>query len=164
MSAAAFFVLINLINLANVKVFGEAEFWFAIIKVVAIVGMIALGSYLLVSGTGGPQAGDIVGAVTQFAEYHISVLAQSGDCPHVQLEAADHRRRQQRLDGAVRCADLAPPIAGLEVRMRDDLTGQVVPRIADTGGVGDPLDIVEFALCAPGSDGGVKLVAVHAAI
>ena len=37
-SAAAFFVLINLINLTNVKVFGEAEFWFAIIKVVAIVG------------------------------------------------------------------------------------------------------------------------------
>ncbi len=55
-SAAGFFVLINLINLANVKVFGEAEFWFAIIKVVAIVGMIALGSYLLVSGDGGPQA------------------------------------------------------------------------------------------------------------
>ena len=55
-SAAAFFVLINVINLANVKVFGEAEFWFAIIKVVAIVGMIALGSYLLVSGSGGPQA------------------------------------------------------------------------------------------------------------
>lgn len=55
-SAAAFFVLINVINLANVKVFGEAEFWFAIIKVVAIIGMIALGSYLLVSGTGGPQA------------------------------------------------------------------------------------------------------------
>ena len=55
-SAAVFFVLINAINLANVKVFGEAEFWFAIIKVVAIVGMIALGSYLLVSGSGGPQA------------------------------------------------------------------------------------------------------------
>lgn len=55
-SAAVFFVMINVINLANVKVFGEAEFWFAIIKVVAILGMIALGSYLLVSGSGGPQA------------------------------------------------------------------------------------------------------------
>jgi len=55
-SAAVFFVMINAINLANVKVFGEAEFWFAIIKVVAILGMIALGSYLLVSGSGGPQA------------------------------------------------------------------------------------------------------------
>jgi len=55
-SAAVFFVMINVINLANVKVFGEAEFWFAIIKVAAIIGMIALGSYLLVSGHGGPQA------------------------------------------------------------------------------------------------------------
>ncbi len=55
-TAAAFFLLINAINLTNVKVFGEAEFWFAIIKVVAIIGMIALGSYLLVSGKGGPQA------------------------------------------------------------------------------------------------------------
>ncbi|MDU9389102.1 amino acid permease [Pseudomonas sp. zfem002] len=55
-SAAAFFILINVINLANVKVFGEAEFWFAIIKVLAIVGMIGLGSYLLVSGNGGPDA------------------------------------------------------------------------------------------------------------
>lgn len=37
-SAAAFFILINAINLTNVKVFGETEFWFAIIKVVAIIG------------------------------------------------------------------------------------------------------------------------------
>lgn len=55
-TAAAFFVLINLINLVNVKAFGETEFWFAIIKVVAIIGMILLGGYLLVSGTGGEQA------------------------------------------------------------------------------------------------------------
>ena len=55
-SAAVFFVLVNLINTLNVKIFGEMEFWFAIIKVVAIVGMIALGCYMLFSGTGGPQA------------------------------------------------------------------------------------------------------------
>ena len=55
-TAAAFFVLINLINLSNVKAFGETEFWFAIIKVAAIIGMILLGGYLLVSGTGGEQA------------------------------------------------------------------------------------------------------------
>ncbi|KIV72154.1 Aromatic amino acid transport protein AroP [Pseudomonas sp. FeS53a] len=55
-TAAVFFVLINLINLANVRVFGETEFWFALIKVVAIIGMIILGLYLLVSGTGGEQA------------------------------------------------------------------------------------------------------------
>lgn len=56
-TAAAFFILINLINLSNVKAFGEAEFWFAIIKVGAILGMIALGLFLLLSGRGGEQAG-----------------------------------------------------------------------------------------------------------
>ncbi|MDH0334911.1 amino acid permease [Pseudomonas otitidis] len=55
-TAAAFFVLVNAINLANVKLFGEAEFWFAMIKVVAIVGMIILGCWLLFSGNGGEQA------------------------------------------------------------------------------------------------------------
>ena len=55
-TALAFFALINLINLCNVKAFGEAEFWFAIIKVGAILGMIALGLYLLISGAGGEQA------------------------------------------------------------------------------------------------------------
>jgi aromatic amino acid transport protein AroP len=55
-TAAAFFVLINAINLVNVKAFGETEFWFAIIKVVAIIGMILLGCYLLFSGAGGEQA------------------------------------------------------------------------------------------------------------
>ncbi|BCG26090.1 aromatic amino acid transporter AroP [Pseudomonas tohonis] len=55
-TAAAFFVLVNAINLANVKLFGEAEFWFAMIKVVAIVGMIVLGCWLLFSGSGGEQA------------------------------------------------------------------------------------------------------------
>jgi aromatic amino acid transport protein AroP len=55
-TAAAFFVLINAINLTNVKAFGETEFWFAIIKVAAILGMIGLGVYLLASGGGGEQA------------------------------------------------------------------------------------------------------------
>lgn len=45
-SAAVFFLLINAINLTNVKVYGEMEFWFAIIKVAAIIGMIAFGCYL----------------------------------------------------------------------------------------------------------------------
>ncbi|ACT05514.1 amino acid permease-associated region [Dickeya chrysanthemi Ech1591] len=55
-SAAVFFVVINAINLANVKMYGELEFWFAIIKVVAIIGMIAFGGWLLLSGHGGPEA------------------------------------------------------------------------------------------------------------
>jgi aromatic amino acid transport protein AroP len=56
MSALAFFVLINGVNLLHVKLFGEMEFWFAIIKVAAILGMIGFGIYLLASGNGGPQA------------------------------------------------------------------------------------------------------------
>ncbi|BCL77046.1 aromatic amino acid transporter AroP [Jeongeupia sp. HS-3] len=56
LSALMFFAVINAINLANVKFYGEAEFWFAIIKVVAVIGMIVFGGYLLISGTGGPQA------------------------------------------------------------------------------------------------------------
>lgn len=55
-SALVFFVLINAINLTNVKVYGEMEFWFSIIKVVAIVGMIVFGAWLLASGHGGPEA------------------------------------------------------------------------------------------------------------
>ena len=53
---AMFFVVINAINLTNVKVFGEMEFWFAIIKVIAVVAMIIFGAWLLFSGNGGPQA------------------------------------------------------------------------------------------------------------
>jgi aromatic amino acid transport protein AroP len=55
-TAAVFFVLINLINLTRVSWFGEAEFWFAIVKVVAIIGMIVFGGYLLFSDAGGSQA------------------------------------------------------------------------------------------------------------
>lgn len=54
-SALAFFVVINVINLLHVKLFGEMEFWFSIIKVAAIVSMILFGLWLLFSGSGGPQ-------------------------------------------------------------------------------------------------------------
>ena len=56
--AAFFFVLINGLNLLAVKVYGEAEFWFAVIKVTAVVMMIALGAWLLFGPT--PPAGAAV--------------------------------------------------------------------------------------------------------
>jgi aromatic amino acid transport protein AroP len=56
-TALVFFVLINSISLVNVKAFGEMEFWFAVIKVVAVIGMILFGGYLLATGTAGPDAG-----------------------------------------------------------------------------------------------------------
>ncbi len=69
-SALVFFLLINAVNLSNVKMYGELEFWFAIIKVVAIIGMILFGGYLLFSGNGGPEA-----SVT-------NLWAQGGFFPH----------------------------------------------------------------------------------
>ncbi|AKC31919.1 amino acid permease [Candidatus Pantoea carbekii] len=55
-TAAIFFIIINTINMNNVKTFGETEFWFALIKIIAVISMIVFGSWLLVSGNGGPQA------------------------------------------------------------------------------------------------------------
>ncbi|TWY77369.1 amino acid permease [Klebsiella pneumoniae] len=51
--AAAFFIIINAVNLVNVRLYGEAEFWFALIKVLAIIGMIAFGLWMLFGGHGG---------------------------------------------------------------------------------------------------------------
>jgi aromatic amino acid transport protein AroP len=56
-SALGFFVLVNLLSLLNVKAFGELEFWFAVVKVAAVVGMIVFGLYLLIGGGAGPEAG-----------------------------------------------------------------------------------------------------------
>ena len=66
-TTAFFFLLINAINLAQVGVFGEMEFWFASIKVVAIIAMILLGAFLLCSGHGGPEAG--VGNLWQYGGF-----------------------------------------------------------------------------------------------
>lgn len=56
LSALGFFIFINVINLLHVKLFGEMEFWLAIIKVGAIIAMIAFGAYLLTSGSGHGQS------------------------------------------------------------------------------------------------------------
>ncbi len=55
-SSLFFFLVINALNLTSVKVYGEVEFWFSIVKVVAIIAMIIFGVYLLFSGHGGEQA------------------------------------------------------------------------------------------------------------
>ena len=55
-SALGFFVLINAINLLHAKVFGETEFLFSMIKILAIIGMIGYGAWLLASGHGGAHA------------------------------------------------------------------------------------------------------------
>lgn len=51
-SALVCLVAVTLINTMNVKAYGEFEFWFAIIKVLAIIGMILFGIALIVFGVG----------------------------------------------------------------------------------------------------------------
>jgi len=50
MAALAFMLFFTAINLLGVKNFGEFEFWFAILKVAAILGFIAIGAALLLGG------------------------------------------------------------------------------------------------------------------
>lgn len=49
---AALFVLINAVNLLNVKLFGELEFWGSFIKVAALGLMILFGLMMILFGTG----------------------------------------------------------------------------------------------------------------
>ena len=48
-SAAVFLVVIAALNLMGVSKFGEFEFWFAIIKIVAVIAMILGGLYVIVA-------------------------------------------------------------------------------------------------------------------
>ena len=57
LTALIVLVVITGINLVNVKMYGEFEFWFAIIKVLAVIGMIVLGLVLIFSGKAGQASG-----------------------------------------------------------------------------------------------------------
>lgn len=109
-SAALFFVLINLINLVNVRLYGETEFWFAIIKVVAIVGMIVFGAWLLVSGNGGPQA-SITNLWQQGGFMPHGFRAGDGDGGHhVLVRRAGNGRHHRGGSRRSAAAFLKPPI------------------------------------------------------
>lgn len=51
-SALIFLIIVNAINFSTVKVFGEVEFWFSIIKISAIISMMIFGLYILFLDTG----------------------------------------------------------------------------------------------------------------
>lgn len=48
-SVLTFFIIITVVNLGNVRFYGESEFWLSIIKVTAVVSMIIFGLYLLLT-------------------------------------------------------------------------------------------------------------------
>ncbi len=53
--------LIGALNLCNVKVFGETEFWLSILKVSAIVAMIVAGFGIMIFGIGSSASGTEIG-------------------------------------------------------------------------------------------------------
>lgn len=55
-TACICWAVLTTVNLISVKLYGECEFWFAIVKVVAIVGMIIGGTILLMTGQAGPSS------------------------------------------------------------------------------------------------------------
>lgn len=56
--------LFLILNLMAVKLFGELEFWFALIKVIAILALIILGIYMMATGFTSPT-----GTVTSFSNF-----------------------------------------------------------------------------------------------
>ncbi|WP_139851583.1 amino acid permease [Acinetobacter pullicarnis] len=56
-SVAAIFFIMGL-NLVTVKMFGEVEFWFALVKIIAILGLIVLGVWMVFTGFTS-DAGDV---------------------------------------------------------------------------------------------------------
>ena len=70
LSALVCLVAITALNLVNVKAYGEAEFWMALIKIAAIVSMILLGLGLLFSS---PQP---------FPENFSNLWSNGGFLPH----------------------------------------------------------------------------------
>ena len=54
-------LVVGAANLISVKVYGELEFWFSLVKVVAIIGMIAGGAAILIFGFGTHDASTGIG-------------------------------------------------------------------------------------------------------
>jgi L-asparagine transporter-like permease len=87
LSAAFFLVVITAINLVSVKAFGEFEFWFAAIKVVAIVGMIALGVIVVVCGLNS-DAPAMTESVREGGFFPFGFLSQNADGAWVGIATA----------------------------------------------------------------------------
>ncbi|MFD1803230.1 amino acid permease [Mixta tenebrionis] len=110
--------LLFVFNMLSVKMFGEAEFWFAIIKVIAIVALIAAGLWMIATGWVSPDGvrasmGNITdpavfmphGVMGFFAGFQIAIFAYTG----VELlgtMSAETRSPQTILPRAIRAIPL----------------------------------------------------------
>lgn len=68
-SALTFLVVLFGVNLISVRIFGEVEFWFSMVKVTAIVGMIVIGLGVLTLGFS--QAGDTAAASNLWSHHGV---------------------------------------------------------------------------------------------
>ncbi|WP_455477197.1 amino acid permease [Bartonella sp. B41] len=55
-SSCIVLLLVTLINLFNVRLYGEFEFYLSLIKVISIIGLIIFGLFLIITGINGNQA------------------------------------------------------------------------------------------------------------
>jgi aromatic amino acid transport protein AroP len=108
--ALVFFILINAINLANVKIFGEAEFWFAIIKVLAVIGAIIFGAWLLIGGSAAPgaavsnlwaQGGFFTGGAQGFVLSLVIIMFSFGGLELIGIAAAETRDPSHTIPRAI---------------------------------------------------------------
>lgn len=58
-SSLTVLIIITIINLFSIRIYGEFEFWFALVKVLAIILLIALGAYLILTGTDGASIANL---------------------------------------------------------------------------------------------------------
>jgi L-asparagine transporter-like permease len=76
-----FFILIVLFNLLNVRRYGEIEFWFTVIKLVTIVGLIFLGLILAMGALGSSrQLGTLDNTAIPCPNECLNTAVQQGLC------------------------------------------------------------------------------------
>nr|WP_057894051.1 amino acid permease [Lacticaseibacillus brantae] len=61
--------ILLVMNLVSVGLFGEAEFWFALIKIVAIIGLIVLGAVMIIGHWKTPQGAASLGNLVNFGGF-----------------------------------------------------------------------------------------------
>lgn len=107
----ACFIAINSLNLIHVKAYAETEFWMSSLKIVAVVGMILFGGFLLLSGSGGAQSGIanlwqnkggfFAGGLWGFAASLIPLLFSLGGLELVGIAAAEAKEPKKVIPKAV---------------------------------------------------------------
>jgi len=72
---SVFLTIVAVVNLIAVKLFGEVEFWFAMVKIVAILAMIATGAFMVLTGFETPHgAASLANISDQFSLFPNGVM------------------------------------------------------------------------------------------